>query len=230
MRRLLHQPLDPACRKIRLALAEKKLAFEAEVEKPWERREAFLALNPAGTLPVLIEPDGTTVAGGRVIQDYLDEVYRDPDGGLVLFPGGPVERAEARRIAEWFDEKFAEEVTALLVEEKITRRFLPRDLGGGPPDTDTVRTGLHNIAYHLDYLSFLVERRNWLAGEVLTIADLAAAAHLSACDYLGDVAWAEFPEAKAWYQRIKSRPSFRGLLADHVPGMAPPRHYANLDF
>ncbi len=230
MRRLLHQPLDPACRKIRLALAEKKLAFETVPEKFWERREQFLALNPAGTVPVLVEPDGTTIAGARVIQDYLDEVYRDPNGGLILFPGGPVERAEARRIAEWFDEKFHEEVTRNLVEEKILKRFLPRDLGGGPPDTDVVRVGLHNVAYHLDYISFLTERRNWLAGEHLSIADLAAAAHLSAVDYLGNVPWADFPEAKAWYARIKSRPSFRPILADHVAGMAPPRHYADLDF
>ena len=230
MRRLLHQPLDPKCRKIRLVLAEKKLAFELETEKPWERREDLLALNPAGTLPVLIEPDGTVVSGDRVIPDYLDEIYRDPDGGLVLFPGGPVQRAEARRISEWFDEKFADEVTRNLVEEKITRRFLPRDLGGGPPDTETVRVGMHNVSYHLDYISFLVERRNWLAGDELTIADLAAAAHLSAVDYLGNVPWADFPEAKEWYARIKSRPSFRPLLADSIPGLPPPKHYADLDF
>lgn len=230
MRRLLHQPLDPVCRKIRLALAEKKLAFETNTVRPWERREEFLALNPASEAPVMIEPDGTIVSNHRVIIDYLDEVYRDPDGGLVLLPGGPVERAEARRIAEWFDVKFTEEVTLNLVDEKITRRFLPRDLGGGPPDTEAVRIGMHNVGYHLDYISFLVERRNWLAGDMLTVADLAAAAHLSSVDYLGNVPWADFPEAKEWYARIKSRPSFRALLADHVAGMPAASHYANLDF
>lgn len=230
MRRLLHQPLDPRCRKIRLALGEKKLAFALEVERPWDRRDELLVLNPAATLPVLIEPDGVTIAGDGVIQEYLDEVYRDPDGGLVLLPGGPVERAEARRIACWFDEKFAEEVTASLVDEKITRRFLPRDLGGGPPDIEAMRIGMHNVGYHLDYISFLAERRNWLAGDALTIADLAAAAHLSCVDYLGNVPWTDFPHAKDWYMRIKSRPAFRALLADTVPGMPAAQHYADLDF
>ncbi len=230
MRRLLHQPLDPKCRKIRLALAEKKLAFEMETERPWDRREELLVLNPAGMLPVLVEPDGTTVAGDRVIQEYLDEIYQDTDGGMVLLPGGPVDRAEARRIADWFDDKFADEVTRNLVDEKIVKRFLPRDLGGGPPDTEIVRIGMHNVSYHLDYVSFLVERRNWLAGDSLTIADLAAAAHFSAVDYLGNVPWTDFPQAKEWYARIKSRPSFRPLLADHVPGMPAAQHYANLDF
>ena len=121
-------------------------------------------------------------------------------------------------------------MTLNLVDEKITRRFLPRDLGGGPPDTEAVRIGMHNVGYHLDYISFLVERRNWLAGDMLTVADLAAAAHLSSVDYLGNVPWADFPEAKEWYARIKSRPSFRALLADHVAGMPAASHYANLDF
>lgn len=230
MRRFIHQPLDPFCRKVRLALAEKKLAFELEVEKPWDRREEFLALNPAGTVPVLVEQDGAIFSGHRAITEYLDEFYRDPDGGLVLLPGNPIERAEARRIADWFDEKFAEEVTRTLVDEKILKRFLPRDLGGGPPDTETVRIGMHNVSYHLDYISFLVERRNWLAGEDMTLADLTAAAHLSAVDYLGNVPWSDFPQSKDWYARIKSRPSFRTLLADNVPGMPAARHYANLDF
>ena len=58
----------------------------------------------------------------------------------------------------------------------------------------------------------------------------AAAAHLSTVDYLGDVPWKEHEEAKDWYARVKSRPSFRALLEDNVPGAPPQRHYANLDF
>jgi glutathione S-transferase len=93
-----------------------------------------------------------------------------------------------------------------------------------------VRAALHNLRYHLDYISYLMESRSWLAGDELTLADLTAAAHLSCLDYVGDVPWGQYPLAKEWYVRLKSRPSFRPILADHVPGMPPPKLYANLDF
>ena len=69
-----------------------------------------------------------------------------------------------------------------------------------------------------------------MAGEDYSLADIAAAAHLSTVDYLGDVPWTEHEEAKDWYARIKSRPSFRSLLEDNIPGVPPPKHYADLDF
>ncbi len=87
-----------------------------------------------------------------------------------------------------------------------------------------------NIRYHLKYIGYLIATRNWMAGDQMTYADLAAAAHLSVVDYLGDVPWDEDETAKLWYARIKSRPSFRALLADRVAGMAPADHYENLDF
>jgi len=64
----------------------------------------------------------------------------------------------------------------------------------------------------------------------LSYADLAAAAHLSAIDFGGDVDWSVSAAAKDWYARIKCRPSFRPLLTDAVSGITPPAHYADLDF
>jgi glutathione S-transferase len=93
-----------------------------------------------------------------------------------------------------------------------------------------VRAALGRLRGHLDYLGSLAEHRWWLAGDAMSLADLAAAAHVSAVDFTGDIPWTEYPAAKAWYQRIKSRPSFRPLLADMVRGMVPPAHYADLDF
>ncbi len=72
--------------------------------------------------------------------------------------------------------------------------------------------------------------RDWLAGERLSYADLAAAAHLSAVDYLGDVPWNEDEAAKNWYARVKSRPSFRPILAETLAGVPPSKTYADLDF
>mgnify|MGYP000043431387 CR=1 FL=1 len=223
MRVLYHLPLDAACRKIRILMKEKALDFEVKAEKVWERREGFLKLNPAGEVPVLIEADGTVIPDHRVIQEYLCEAYPE---GQELLGRSALDRAETRRLAVWFDEKFGREVTQNLVNEKILKRFL----GMGEPNSQAIRAGHSNIHYHLDYVGWLAERRRWLSGDEFSLADVAAAAHLSAVDYLGDVPWAEHEPAKDWYARVKSRPSLRPLLSDYLPGAPPPKHYADLDF
>ncbi|MGH6962209.1 MAG: glutathione S-transferase family protein, partial [Dongiaceae bacterium] len=218
MRRLHHFCLQPASRKLRILLKEKGLEFELQAENPRDRRDDFLALNPAGEVPVLVEDDGTVIADGAAIAEYLDEVYPDPP----LLGERAAARAEVRRLVGWFDAKFNREVTANLFDQKILRRIN----GHGGPDSQAIRAGNANIHYHLDYIAWLTERRRYLAGDHFSLADIAAAAHISALDYLGDVPWEEHADAKDWYARIKSRPSFRPLLADHIPGAPPPKHYA----
>ena len=222
MRTLYHLWLSPFSRKVRVVLKEKKLDFEMKIEKVWERRREFLALNPAGQVPVLVDEDGTIVADSAAICEYLDELYPEPS----LYGEGAGARAEVRRLGAWFDLKFWREVTQNLVGEKMMKRFL----GLGEPNSAAVRAGHQNIHYHLDYIGYLADRRNWLAGEGFSLADVAAGAQLSTIDYLGDVPWDEHARAREWYARLKSRPSFRPLLADHIPGAPPPAHYANLDF
>lgn len=222
MRTLYHLWLHPFSRKVRIALAEKKLDFELRIEKVWERRTEFLSINPVGDVPVLVEPDATSLSDSQVICEYLNEVYPNND----LLGRSALQRAETRRLVSWFDHKFNAEVTENLVGEKMMKRFLRQ----GEPSGPSIRAGHANIHYHLDYIGFLTERRRWLAGDDLSLADIAAAAHLSAIDYIGDVPWAEHQAAKDWYARIKSRPSFKPLLEDSIPGFAPPQHYQNLDF
>jgi glutathione S-transferase len=222
MRVLHHLWLSPACRKVRVVLREKGLDFELKIEDLWQRRDEFIALNPAGEVPVLVEEDGAVIADSGAICEYLEEIAPDPP----LLPGAASDRAEVRRLVAWFDGKFSTEVSDNLVGEKILKRILKR----GGPDGRAIRAGHENIHYHLDYIGWLTERRTWLAGPDLSLADIAAAAHISAVDYLGDVPWNEHQPAKDWYARIKSRPSFRAILADHIPGEPPPQHYADLDF
>ena len=222
MRRLYHLPLSPQSRKVRVVLAEKRLAVELKAERVWERRPEFLALTPAGEVPVLVDEGGEVIADSGAICEYIEELHPDPP----LLGRDALSRAETRRLVAWFDGKFADEVTANLLGEKVLKRFL----GLGEPSSDAIRAGTENIHYHLDYVAYLTERRRWLAGDEFSLADIAAAAHLSTADYLGDVPWAAHEEAKDWYARVKSRPSFRPLLADHIPGLPPPGHYADLDF
>lgn len=222
MRVLYYLSLDPGSRKVRLLLAEKALEVELKAEQVWERREAFLRLNPAGEVPVLLEADGGVIPGDGVICEYLEEVYPErPHLGA-----GAIDRAEVRRLTAWFDRKFAREVSEPLLEEKVLKRFLR----SGDPNSQAIRAANHNIHHHLEYLAWLAERRNWLAGDGLSLADLAAAAHLSCVDYLGHVPWDDHPVARDWYARIKSRPAMRPLLADVLRGFRPAAHYADLDF
>lgn len=222
MRTLYHLWLTPTCRAVRIAMAEKGLEFDLVLEKTWERRGDFLALDPAGEVPILVEADGAVIAGSRAILEYLEDVYKTPS----LIGSAPLARAEVRRLVSWFDDKFGREVSDFIHGEKFVKRFLTK----GEPDSQAVRAGLTNIRTHLDYIAYLTERRNWLGGEEFSLADIMAGAHLSAIDYMGDVPWSKHEAAKEWYARIKSRPSFRPLLEDYIPGFAPPKHYADLDF
>ena len=190
-------------------------------------RSSWTAI-PQALLPIFEDDDGTPAAGVEAIGEYLDETRaRDVRS---LYGKTPAERAETRRLVAWFDHKFHGEVSAPLIAEKVVRRHLPRDAGGGSPEMGPVRQALASIRAHLDYIGALADSRNWLAGSELGMADLAAAAHLSSVDYLGDVPWEQNADAKAWYQRIKSRPSFRPLLGDQIRGISPPPTYADLDF
>ncbi len=229
MAMLIHYPLCPGSRAVRLALGEHGLEIELSEVKPWALERDFLNVNPAGTLPVL-NIDGKILCGAYPVAEYLAEtVAREgmQAGRGPLWPGAPWERAEARRVADWFLRKFEAEVTHGMLEEKL---YKPMSRGRLAPDLAVIRASRSNLRYHLSYVSFLSDQRKWLGGDHISFGDLAAAAQLSVMDYLSEVPWGEFPEAKSWYQRLKSRPSFRPLLIERIPGFSPPEHYANLDF
>ncbi len=224
-RTLHHFALDPFSREVRLALGEKRLAFAEAAVRYWERPEALLALNPAGLPPVLVEGRGreaVVVAESRAILEHLEERFPDPP----LLPEDAAGRAEARRLVHWFDRKFDYEVNGLLLHEKMEKRLL----GLGAPELAALRAGREALRAHMAVMEGLLAERDWLAGRALSLADLAAAAHLSVIDYMGEAPWNDHPHARSWYARIKSRPSFRPLLADRHPGLPPAAHYDDLDF
>jgi len=221
MARLYHVPLSPFCRKVRLCLAEKRIECELVEERYWERDPDFLRRNPAGKVPVL-RFDGRFLTESMAICEYLDERHPTPP----LMPDTPEDRYEVRRLVGWFDDTFHHQVTAKLLYERVNKKVMKQ----GFPDSRNVKDGARAIKMHLDYMAGLLDQRRWLAGDVMTLADFAAAAHLSALDYISDVDWHRSETVKDWYAKIKSRPAFRGILADQVPGFPPPVQYADLDF
>ena len=218
---LIHHPVSPQARKIRAVMAEKKMLFILKEEEPWKLSDDVYKLNPAGELPIFLS-DGVVVSGNYAITEYLEESSTE----IPLIKGDARQRAEIRRLTEWFDYKFFREVYRNIVSEKIQKRFAQ----GLAPDSKILKVGLNNLNFHLEYIDWLLERRKYLAGDELTLADLTAAAHLSIIDYLGDVPWEMYRNAKIWYSKIKSRPCFKEILKDNIRGVLPAKHYANLDF
>ena len=221
MNTLYHYPLSPFSRKVRLCLAEKKIEVGLVEERYWEQDPDFLRRNPAGKVPVL-KMGSRTYSDSTAICEYLDETHPNPP----LFPKTAESRCEARRLVGWFDDKFYNEVTTKLTGERVFRKVM----GTGYPDSTNVKAGAKAIKYHLDYMAYLLEDRRWLAGNDMTMADFAAAAQLPCLDYTSDVDWKRHEAVKDWYAKIKSRPAFRSILADEVPGFQPAAHYADLDF
>jgi len=221
MARLFHVPLSPFCRKVRLSLAEKKIEVELVEERYWEASPDFLQRNPAAKVPVL-KLDGQMMAESAAICEYIEETRPEPS----LMPTDAEARYEVRRLVGWFDDKFHNEVTSKLLYERINKKVT----GQGYPDSRNVKDGAKAIKFHLDYMAELLDHRRWLAGDFMTLADFAAAAHLSSLDYISDVDWNRSSVVKDWYAKIKSRPAFRSILADQISGFRPPEHYADLDF
>lgn len=218
---LVHHSISPQSRKVRLIMAEKKMLFVLKEEEPWQISGSILELNPAGDLPILVF-DGNVVSGNYAVTEYLEESnpqYR-------LFPEDIKERAEVRRIMDWFDVKFYNEVYKYIVTEKIIKRFQLKQA----PNSKVLKAGLNNLKFHMEYVDYLADRNSYLAGKNLTLADLTVAAHLSVIDYLGDIPWGDYKNAKVWYAKMKSRPSFKDILKDNIRGITPSKTYADLDF
>lgn len=226
MIRLLHHKLDPSARLARLMLAEYEVEATLEDVSPWKREKTFLEINPAATVPVMIVEGLPPVVGLHATLHHIEEHFNPGEAGRGLFPANPAARAEMWRMFEWVGVKLNDEVTRYVIEEKIVKR----ELRDSSTDPGVLRVAKANLTEHMNYFSWLLATRRWLAGEAMTLADFALAAHLSCLDYLGDVNWDGFDEVKLWYARMKSRPAFRSLLADRVLGMPAASTYADLDF
>src|SRR6201996_8496762 len=214
MRRLIHLMLSPQCRLARLIVSEKRVACDAVTAED--------SRNP---LPVFIDMDGTRCEGLWAILDHLETHFPEHP----LAPEDAAERRASLRWLDWAMGPLHEQVTQRIVYEKAGQRYT-----GAPskraPDMNIIRQGREEIKLALSAIGRAAETNGNLAARAPSLGDFAVAAHLSALDYFGEVPWSDYPVAGEWYVRLKSRPSFRSILADRVPGQPPSMHYAELDF
>lgn len=223
MWQLFQFPLCPFSRKVRLLLGEKGVGYDLIRESPWERRDEFIDMNPTGRTPVMRDgPRDITLIDSAAICEYFEETV----DAKPMINGTAANRAEIRRLVAWFDEQMYADVVAPLLMERMKKRLIERL----PPDGGQLREAMRQANVHLDYIDYLLDHRSWIAGATLSLADLAAAAHLSVADYLGGVDWSGHEQTRAWYAGLKSRPSFRPLLSERMEVITPPRHYEQVDF
>lgn len=223
MWQLFQFPLCPFSRKVRLLLGEKGVGYDLVRESPWDRRDEFLDMNPAGRTPVMVEADkGNVLIDSWAICEFFEETVNKAP----MINGTAINRAEIRRLTAWFDEQFFADVVAPLMHERMKKRLVDR----ASPDARVLREAMKLALNHLDYTDYLLDHRNWMAGATMSLADLSAAAHISVADYLGGIDWRGHEQTKRWYSALKSRPSFRPLLSERMEVIGPPQHYDKVDF
>lgn len=223
MWQLFQFPLCPFSRKVRLLLGEKGVGYDLVRESPWERRDEYLDMNPAGRTPVMVEADkGNILIDSWAICEFFEETVNKAP----MINGTAINRAEIRRLVAWFDEQFFADVVAPLMHERMKKRLIERL----SPDARVLREAMKLALNHLDYTDYLLDHRNWLGGATMSLADLTAAAHISVADYLGGIDWRGHEQTKRWYSGLKSRPSFRPLLSERMEVISPPQHYDKVDF
>lgn len=223
MWRLFTFPLCPFSRKVRLLLGEKGIGYDIERESPWERRDEFLDMNPAGQTPVMT---GAQLAMPLIDSQAICEYFEEITDTARMITGTAEARAEIRRLAAYFDQHFYGDVVAPLMHERMTKRLIYRE----SPDGAVLREAMKRCDAHLDYVDYLLDHRRWVGGATLSLADLACAAHLSVADYLGGCNWSSHQQTRDWYAGLKSRPSFRPLLSERMEVISPPAHYDKVDF
>ncbi|MEO8374432.1 MAG: glutathione S-transferase family protein [Sphingomonas bacterium] len=223
MWQLYQFPLCPFSRKVRLLLGEKGVGYDLVRESPWDRRDEFLDMNPAGQVPVMADPHrNVLLMDSMAICEYLEETVDK----AAMINGTAVNRAEIRRLVAWFDTQYFQDVTAPLLGERMMKRLVTK----ASPDAKILREAMKAAERHLDYTDYLLDHHNWMAGATMSLADLAAAAQISVADYLGGVDWKGHEQTARWYRGFKSRPSFRPLLSERMEGISPPKSYDDVDF
>ena len=208
MRKLYSYTLCPFCRAVRFYLSEMAIDFELEQVFPWVNDAKFHNNDISVDEPLIIESDREKLllSGFQSIITYFD------DGNHMNRLTGITtqERLEICRISERFNTFFFADVVRPLVYEKVTKRYY----SNRSPNSICIREAGERMHEYMDFIGWLFERRNWLAGEDFSLADIVVSSHISCIDYLGAIDWNKFVRVKDWYVRIKSRPSFRSILQD----------------
>jgi glutathione S-transferase len=192
--KLYHNPMSPNVRRVRLTAAvlgieleEKKLDFA----KGEHKNPEYLALNPNGAVPTLVDGD-FVLTESRAIMQYL--ASKKPESGLL--PRDEAARADVTRWQFWDAAHFSPQLGTLAFE-----KMLKGMMGLGEPDTGKIQDALNNFRRFGAVLNKRLQGKQCLVGNALTIADLTLASSLMYAKQV-EVPLAEFPNVQTWFSRI----------------------------
>jgi glutathione S-transferase len=191
--------------KVRLALLEKGVAFEEDDQCVPSQDEAYLARSPIGKVPFL-EVDGRTLTESQAICEYLEDAYPEKP----LYPKDPWARAKVRELIAHLE----------LHVELVARRLHRQAFFGGTVSDETKKQVERDLAKGLKALARLARFEPMIAGQALTLADVAAFVHLPVVAVatklvLGrDMVEELLPQAKPYLKMLGERPAFQRVSAD----------------
>ena len=224
--RLYHYPICPFSRKIRILMNEKEVKYTSFVENFWEGREKFQLMNPTGNVPFLAikreNERSLLIFGNNSITSFLEERYSNRK-----FVFGNIDtKTEINKMTEWFDNKFYNDVSKYIINERVYSWYKNQR----EADVQLLKIARLNLENHLEFIENILNKRDFIACDDFSLADISCAAQISSLDYLGEINWQICQATKEWYSIIKSKPSFRDLLTDSLSGFKPSSYYRELDF
>jgi glutathione S-transferase len=200
MLKLYDYPDCPFCQKVRVVLAEKDLEYEkifVDLRKQEQKLPDFLRLNPYGKVPVLLDED-EVVYDSTIINEYLEDEYPLPS----LMPDDSSGRARVRMLEDYCDNSFIPPTTMLLAQLRKT---------DAERDAQRVEQAREELRRALYYVRDKLGGQEFLIGKEFTIADAAFAPRIMVLGRLGVELEPALAPVQAWIDRIRARPSVRGL-------------------
>ena len=239
---LYDSALSPCAQKVRLVLHEKGLPFEAkpvDLTKKENLQPEYLALNPKGVVPTIIE-NGAVVTESSIIIEYLDDAHPSP-------PLRPVEADKRARMRSWIravddelhpsngaitwpilvlptlysqmgGDRTKVEAIVAKVPDRARRERQMRFIAQGLDAPDTAQA-LAVISKVLDRMESALGANLWIAGPNYSLADAALTPYLQTFAQFGlwDLVCGHRPNVLAWFDRIRARPSFTASIHQSVP-------------
>ena len=220
MNKLFHYFLCPSSRFIRIILNEKKVDCNLFIEDFSNPSEDYLFKNPGGFFPTLNTSSNENIVGSLVIVEYLQNLMLPPKFMI------KENENEIRRLLFWFETNFKNEVIIPLLKEKVFKRFEKNSV----PSSFVIRTARSNLKYHMQYFNYLIKENDFFIDDNLSYVDLYYGASLTVLDYIDELTFFDYEKLKNLYSIIKSRPSFKKILADRIVGVNPHSNYLKLDY
>ena len=199
---------------------KKKIDFDLFIENFSDPTEDYLFKNPAGFFPVLNTSFNENIVGSLVIVEYLQNLMLPPT--LMIKKN----ENEIRRLLFWFETNFKNEIIIPLLKEKVFKRFEKNSV----PSSHVIRTARSNLKYQMQYFNYLIKDHDFFVDDNLSYVDLFYGASLTVLDYIDELNFFEFEKLKNLYSIVKSRPSFKKILADRIIGVNPHSDYLKLDY